>query len=98
MKKRIFAIALLSILLLGILAGCKKDGPLSVEEAIEIAAEHSGASAREANEAHCHPQENEDGVVCFNVYITVGGKSFTYMIHGMTGEILSVTEGGGHSH
>lgn len=96
--KRILAIALMAILLLGLLAGCKDDGPLTTEEVRQLVAEHSGASAREASEAHVHLAETDDGVVCFNVYITVGGKSFTYIVHSITGEFLSITEGGSHSH
>lgn len=98
MTKRIFILALIAVMLLGLLAGCKDDGPLTDEEAKQIVVDHSGASAREAGEAHVHLQETDDGTVCFNVYITVGGKSFTYIIHSITGEILSVTEGGGHGH
>jgi uncharacterized membrane protein YkoI len=98
MKKRIFAIALMALLLLGILAGCKNDGPLTEEEAKQIVIEHSGASAREAANVHVHLGENKDGAVVFNVYVTVNNKSYTYVLHATTGEILSVTEGGGHSH
>ena len=34
----------------------------------------------------------------FNVYVTVNNKSYTYVLHATTGEILSITEGSGHSH
>ena len=98
MKKRIFAIALIAVMMLGVLAGCKKNGPITSDEAKEIVVAHSGANTREAANIHVHLGENEEGVACFNVYVTVQNKSLTYVVHGMTGEILSITEGSGHSH
>ena len=95
MKKRVFILALIAVMLLGLLAGCKNDGPLTEEEAKQIVIEHSGASAREAANVHV---ENKDGAVVFNVYVTVNNKSYTYVLHATTGEILSITEGSGHSH
>ena len=54
MKKRVFILALIAVMLLGLLAGCKNDGPLTEEEAKQIVIEHSGASAREAANVHVH--------------------------------------------
>lgn len=98
MTKRIFVCVLIAIMLLGLLVGCKDDGPLTEEKAKAIVVEHSGADAREAANIHVHLGENSEGVLCFNVYVTVGGKSLTYVLHAVTGEILSITEGSGHSH
>ncbi len=98
MKKKLFAYVMIAILALGILAGCKDNSPLTTEEAKEIVAAHSGASAREAANIHVHMGEHEDGTVVLNVYVTVNNKSYTYVLHAITGEILDITEGGGHSH
>lgn len=96
--KKLIIYVMIAILTLGILAGCKDNSPLTEEEAKQIVIEHSGASAREAANVHVHLGEHEDGSVVFNVYVTVNNKSYTYVLHATTGEILAITEGGGHSH
>lgn len=98
MKKRVTAILLLTVVLLGILAGCKKEEALDADGATKIAVKHLGATEKEGAAAHVHIEENDAGEICYSVYITVSGKSYTCLIHGKTGEVLSVTEGGGHSH
>lgn len=99
MKKRITAMLLLACLLLGALAGCQEEPEaLDAEGAKQIAVKHLGATEKEGASAHVHIEENDAGEVCYNVYITVSGKAYTCIIHGVTGEVLSVTEGGGHSH
>lgn len=97
MKKRLIAILMLTVLLVGGLVGCGKDEPLTDEEVQQIVIDHIGVHEREISDIHSHISETDDGEVCFNVFITVNGKSYTYQIHAVTGEILSVTEGG-HSH
>lgn len=97
MKKRIFAMLLLVVMLMGALAACSSDDPLTDEDAKQIVMEHMGVEQREVSDIHSHISETADGQVCFNVFITVKGKSYTYQIHAVTGEILSVAEGG-HSH
>lgn len=98
MKKRMFAALLLACLLLGALTACDKDEALTADEAKQIVIDHSGADVRESSDVHVHLGENDKGEVCFNVYITVDGKSYTYVVHARTGEILSITEGSSHSH
>ena len=98
MKKKLMIFVMIAILALGILAGCKSNEPLTEEEAKQIVIEHSGANAREAANVHVHLGEHEDGTAVLNVYVTVNGKSYTYVLHAMTGEILSIAEGSGHSH
>ena len=98
MKKRIIAIVMMCIVVLGVLAGCKKEKAITSAEAQQIVIDHTGAESKAISEVHVHIGENEEGVVCYNVYITVNRKSYTYVVHGLTGEILSITEGGGHSH
>lgn len=97
MKNRIIAIALLAVLLLGALAGCGKNEPLTDEDVKQIVIDHLDANERDITDIHSHIAETDDGQVCFNVFITVKGKTYTYQVHAVTGEILSVTEGG-HSH
>lgn len=97
MKKRMIAFLLLAVMLLGALAACGKNEPLSDEDVKQIVIDHIGAEGREITDIHSHIAETDDGQVCFNVFVTVKGKSYTYQVHAVTGEILSVTEGG-HSH
>ena len=97
MNKRIIAILMLAVLLLGALAGCGKEEPLTDEDVKQIVIDHMGVHERDVSDIHSHIAETDDGQVCFNVFITVNGKSYTYQIHAVTGEILSLTEGG-HSH
>lgn len=97
MKKRVIAILMLAVMLLGALAGCNNNEPMTDEEAKELVREHIEAEGKKVTEIHSHIGETADGQVCFNVYVTVRDKSYTYQVHAVTGEILSVTEGG-HSH
>lgn len=96
MKKRIIAILLLICMLLGVLAACEKNEAVSAEEAEQIVIEHLGAAQREISELHTHIEENDDGVVCYSIHITVKGTTYTCVVHSRTGEVLSVEEGSSH--
>ena len=95
MNKRIIAVIMLAAVLLGVLAGCQKEkGPVTAEEAKQIVIDHTGAESKEISDIHVHIEENDAGEVCYSIHITVRRVEYTYVVHGMTGEILSVTEGG----
>lgn len=97
MKKRITAILLLTCLLLGVLVGCKEEEEaVSSEKAQQIVIEHLGAEERDVSNVHVHIEENDAGEVCYSVHITVKGKTYTCVVHGVTGEVLSVIEGSSH--
>lgn len=95
MKKSVIAMILLVAVVLGAMAGCSKKG-ITAEEAQEIVIEHLGAHKRQVSDMHVHIEENDEGVVCYNIHITVKDVTYTCLVHSITGEVLSVEEGGGH--
>ena len=91
MTRRILALLAVVVLLVSLLAACKKDdGIIDQEEAIQIVLEKAGLTEQQAN-PHVHPTTVEDRV-CWGVYITVKGKNMLYVVDSATGEILSVEE------
>ena len=98
MKKRVFAIVMLAVLLLGLLAACKKDGILTEAEVKKIVTDHACADGSVVSSVDFHGiAETAEGQASFQVYITVNGTTYLYQVHPTTGEILSVTESS-HSH
>lgn len=98
MKKRIFAMLLLVVMLMGALAACSSNELLTEDEVKKIVTDHACADGAKATSVDFHGiGETEDGQVCFQVYITVNGKTFLYQVHATSGEILSVAESN-HSH
>lgn len=98
MKKRILAILLLAAVLMGALAACSSNELLTEDEVKKIVTDHACADGATASNVDFHGiGETEDGQVCFQVYITVNGKTFLYQVHATSGEILSVAESN-HSH
>lgn len=97
MKKRMLAMLLIAVMMLGLLAGCNKNKAITAEEAQEIVVAHASADGQTVGDVHVHIQENDAGEVCYSVQITVARQTYTYLVHSMTGEILSITEGG-HTH
>ncbi len=95
MKKTIVILVLLS-LLLGMLVGCGSNDGLDEADLRGIVLKHAAAQESDISDFHVHIEENDDGAACFSVHVTVKGKTYTYLIHGTTGEILSVTEGSSH--
>ncbi len=94
MKHRIFAIAMLAVLLIGLLAACGNDGPLTAEDAQAVVLKHAGVKESQVSDLHTHITTNADGEACYSIHITIDGKSYEYLIHGTTGEVLSYGEGG----
>ena len=98
MKKRMIAMLLIAVMMLSLLAGCNKNKAITAEEAQEIVVAHAGADGKTVGDVHVHIEENDAGEVCYSVQVTVARQTYTYLVHSMTGEILSITEGSGHSH
>lgn len=98
MTKRIISLLLIAVLALSLLAACGNDGPLTVEEAIEVALDDLGIKEKDATSLDIHPT-TVDGEACYAVYISVGNEHWEYVIHGHSGEILAKEETDhGHSH
>ena len=99
MTKRIIAFALLIVMVGSLLLACdsSKSGPITDEEAIAIALKDMGISEKDADAVHIHVGTHE-GQPCFNVYITYGSTNKTYVIHPISGDILEILDGAGHSH
>lgn len=95
MAKRLISMLLLTVLLVGALTACGDDGVISAKEAEKIVLKDLGVKASEV-EMHMHPTSYGD-TPCYGIYVTYKGEELTYIIHGITGEILEIAEGG-HSH
>jgi hypothetical protein len=95
MKKIMMVLLLVAALVLSLLAGCGKSDVVTAEKAQEIVVAHAGADGKPVTDVHLHIQENDAGEVCYSVQVTVELKTYTYLVHGVTGEILSITEGKG---
>lgn len=98
MKKRVIALLLLAVMLVGALAACGKEELLTEAEVKKIVTDHACADGSVASSVDFHGiGETKDGQVCYQVYITINGKTFLYQVHATSGEILSITESS-HSH
>ena len=92
--KKIIAFALVTCLLLALLAGCD-NGQITAEKAQKIVLKDLGVSASDVT-MHTHVTTYE-GEACFSIYVTVDGETLEYVISGTSGEILAVNESE-HSH
>lgn len=90
MKKKVLAL-LLCVLLIGLLAACGEDAAqqgITQQKACQIAVEDAGYTVTEVTGLHAHEME-QDGAPAYQIHFSCGEASYTYMIHGETGEILS---------
>lgn len=96
MKKHIVSILLLVVLVLGVFTACgSKNDVLTPEQAQKIAVEDAGFTVKQATDVHTHIV-TEDGVPCFSVHFSAGGKDFSYVISAADGTVISGGEGSGH--
>ena len=98
MLKKSIAVFLLMAILGGMLVACNEQAEgITDDKAVEIALADLGISSDEVDSVHVH-----EGVynkqVCYNVYITAGGESLTYVVNKLNGDILDIQEGTAHSH
>ena len=86
--KKMLAILLLAAMLLCAFAGCKKEENtfVSQEKAQQIAMEDLGVTADQVTEMHTHVGQHE-GAPAFSIHITVGGRSYEYVIRAIDGKI-----------
>ncbi len=99
MTKRIVSLLLIAVMVIGLLAACGKDGPLTADDAKAVALEDMGIKEKHADSVDTHLGTDANGVPCYFVYITIDGEHWEYVVDGISGEILSKEEtDSGHSH
>ena len=91
----ITVIVVLAVCILGaiILTQCEKS--ITSDEAYKIVLKDLGLKENEVSSPHIH-EGTYKNQSCYNIYVTVNGKSLTYVVS-TKGEILYKGEGG-HSH
>ena len=94
MVKRFVTILVLLAMVLSVFAACDTNKAITGEEAEQIVMEHAGVTESQVSDIHTHVTTNDEGVACYSIHITINGTSYEYLVHGMTGEILSYGEGG----
>ena len=88
MKKRIFAILMVCVMLLGLLTACGKKEPVTQEQAQKIALEHAGLKEKDVADVHTHIVE-ENGIPCYSIHITANdGQEQSIVINASTGEVI----------
>lgn len=90
MKKRLFAILLVTLLTLSLFTACgNKAKAITQERAQQIALEAAGVAADQVQDAHIHIT-SEGNIPCFSVHVTMNdGSEFSILINAATGEVLS---------
>lgn len=89
MAKRIITLALLAALALCLFAACTQESSVVTEgKAIQIALEDAKCEAKDVIGLHVHTITHGN-VPAFQIHFSHGQDDFTYVISGLTGEILS---------
>ncbi|MBE6957565.1 MAG: hypothetical protein E7447_00230 [Ruminococcaceae bacterium] len=98
MLKRSIAVILLVVMVGGLLIACEPEKePISQAEAVNIVMKAMDVEQSDNPSIHVH-QGVQAGKDVFNVYITVGNVSKTYVVAVNGGDILAIFDGAGHSH
>lgn len=87
MKRKIFAVAALCVLLLGMLCACGKSEAITAEKAQKIALEDAGLKQKDVSDVHSHVV-TENNIPCYSIHISADEGEYSYLIHAGTGEIL----------
>lgn len=88
MKKRVFAIALVFVLLVSSLCACgKKNDILTQDEAVGKIAEHLKIDKNDMQDVYVHITEGETNP-CYSFHFTYDGKSYSLMVDVVTGEVM----------
>lgn len=87
MKRKIFAVLALCVLLLGMLCACGKSGAITAEKAQKIALEDAGLKQKDVSDVYSHVV-SEDNIPCYSIHISTDEGEYAYLIHAGTGEIL----------
>ena len=87
MKKRMFSLFMVAVVLLGLLAACGEKGPVTQEKAQKIALEHAGLTTKDISDVHTHIVD-ENGIPCYSIHITTDDGDFSVVINATTGEVI----------
>ena len=91
----ITAVIVCAVCILGIILLAQEDKEITQNEAYEIVLKDLGLKSEQVGSPHIH-EGTYKNQSCYNIYVTVDGKSLTYVVS-TKGEILYKGEGG-HSH
>jgi hypothetical protein len=95
--KKIFALVLVLCMALCIFAGCKKNEPLTPEDAIRAIAADLNVDTGKIQGAHVHVAEGS--TPAYSIYFSVDGVNYQYVVSAVDGTIISSTIAQeGHSH
>ena len=98
MTKRIISLLMIAVLMVGMLAACGKDGPLTAEDAKKVVLNDLGVKERNVDsiDVHMTPIGDSMGYI---VYVSRGEEHLPSVVDGITGEILHKEETDeGHHH
>ena len=98
MTKLIISLLMIAVLMVGMLAACGKDGPLTAEDAKKVVLNDLGVKERNVDsiDVHMTPIGDSMGYI---VYVSMGEEHLQYVVDGITGEILHKEETDeGHHH
>lgn len=95
MKKRIFSLFMICVMLVGIFAACGKKGPITQEEAQKIAITQANLNEKDVTDIHVHII-SDNGIPCYSVHISSANGDYSYVINASDGTVLSGGEGSGH--
>ncbi len=93
--KKLIAVMLLVCTLCVAFCACQPKEDITADEAAQIVMDELGGLSANVSDTHVH-EGTYSGQPCYNVYVTVGGVSMTYVVS-MSGKILH-QGAGGHSH
>ena len=87
MKRQLLCILLLICMLSSMMIACDKKEELTADEAYSVVLEDLKISKNDLPEPHIHTG-TYGNVSCYNIYITLSGESFLYVVS-VYGDILS---------
>ena len=98
MAKRILSLLVAAVMVLGLLAACGNDGPLTAEEAKKVVLKDLDITESQLTSIDMHPIAHE-GAACYAFYVTVNGKNWEFYVDSQSGQILHKAETDhAHSH
>lgn len=93
--KKLFAVLLVALMVLGLCACQEKKELISEKEAIDAALEHAGYNIQDVTDIHVHKSDYEETTV-YSIYFSHSGKSYSLVVDGYSSEILDIEIPHGH--